>query len=155
MRSIFGESGRLFVAPFYLSVGMIFSQVKKAKNMTFKSMIGIGITLTTGGFLIKLAENNVGGYSEIGLVLLAAGFISLACVWKKKFKQPESDKVSLSYKLRKFSSFCYFMHMMIYTLLCIFVWHEFKSGFGVFITVLICVVMLFVVKKAISSRGEL
>ena len=57
MRGFFGESGRLFTAPFYLSVGMIFSQ---KKNMTFKSMIVAGVTLTTVGFLIKLVENNAG-----------------------------------------------------------------------------------------------
>ena len=58
MRFILGGNARLLTAPFYLSLGMIIS---RAKNMSTRLTITLGLALTSVGMLIKLSKNNAGG----------------------------------------------------------------------------------------------
>ena len=65
IRFLFGENTRLFISPFYLSIGMIIGRTKK---MTFKISLGTGITLIVIGFLVKISKNNAGGVGTLNLV---------------------------------------------------------------------------------------
>lgn len=84
--------------------------------------------------------------------MCAIGIFLLACMWKNGFNGGKRIIINaFMYKLRAFSSFCYFTHMMIYTLICIFIWREFKSGLDVFITVVICEIMFFIISDTICT----
>lgn len=144
IRFLFGENTRLFTSPFYLSIGMIIGRTKK---MTFKISLGTGITLIFIGFLVKMSKSNAGGgYSEFSLAMCAAGIFLLAGMSEIK-----GQKNSVAYKLRAFSSLCYFTHMMVYTLLCIFVWNEFKSGPDVFAMVMVVVSVIYIIWDIICT----
>ena len=85
--------------------------------------------------------------------MCATGIFLLACMIENRFKGKGTIIVnSLVYKLRMFSSICYFSHLMIYTFISFFVWHVFKRGFDVFITVVICVVMISIIFDIISAN---
>ena len=93
-----------------------------------------------------------GGYSEFSLAMCAVGIFLLVCMWENKFNGEDLTKINMfMYKLRAFSSICYFTHLMVYTLICIFVWNEFKSGLDTFITVVISVFMIFIVFDIICT----
>ena len=85
-------------------------------------------------------------YAEFSLAMCATGIFLLACMVENRFKGDRYIIInSIMYKLRKFSTICYFTHLMIYTFICLFVWHEFKLGFDVFITVIIFVILIFII----------
>lgn len=58
LRFLFGGNARILTSPFYLSIGMI---IGRAKKITVKSSIKVGIPLTLIGFFIKMSKNNAGG----------------------------------------------------------------------------------------------
>lgn len=145
LRFLLGGSARLLTSPFYLSIGII---IGRAKKMTIKTSIEAGIPLTIVGFLIKMSKNDVWGgmYAEFSLAMCATGIFLLICMVENCFEGDGYIIVnSIMYKLRKFSTICYFTHLMIYTFICLFVWHEVKLGFDVFITVIIFVILIFII----------